>query len=93
VKLGLVYYTIGKGKEAEDAIRRGMAAGKLADPEGAKVALGHALLAQGKKQDAVNAYNSVARNSKEAPIARLWSIYARRAEEVAPPAGRGRNRL
>ena len=78
VKLGLVYWTNGKGKEAEDAIRNGMKA-KVADPEGAKVALGHALLAQGKKPEAVAAFDSVARNSKEAMIARLWSIYAKRA--------------
>jgi len=78
VKLGLIYWTIGKGKEAEDAIRAGMK-GKLADPEAAKVALGHALLAEGKKPEAVAAFDSVARNSKEAMIARLWSIYARKA--------------
>jgi len=78
VKLGLVYWTLGKGKESEDAIRNGMK-GKVADPEAAKVALGHALLAQGKKPEAVQAFDTVARNSKEAPIARLWSIYAKRA--------------
>lgn len=78
VKLGLVYWTLGKGKEAEDAIRGGMK-GKVADPEAAKVALGHALMAQGKKPEAVAAFDSVARNSKEAPIARMWSIYARKA--------------
>jgi hypothetical protein len=77
VKLGLIYYSMGKGKEAEDAIRGAMK-GKLADPEAAKIALGHALLAQGKKPDAVQAFDSVARNSKQAPIARLWSIYARK---------------
>jgi len=53
--------------------------GKVADPEAAKVALGHALMAQGKKPEAVAAFDSVARNSKEAPIARMWSIYARKA--------------
>lgn len=77
VKLGLIYYTLGKGKEAEDAIRAGMK-GKLADPEGAKIALGHALLAQGKKPEAVQAFDSVTKNSKDAPIARLWAIYARK---------------
>jgi predicted Zn-dependent protease len=79
VKLGLIYWTFGKGKEAEDAIRAGMAKGKLSDPDAAKVALGHALLSQGKKQEAVTAFDSVAKNSKAAPIARLWSIYARKA--------------
>jgi hypothetical protein len=78
VKLGLIYWTFGKGKESEDAIRAGMAKGKLGDPDAAKVALGHALLSQAKKQEAVTVFDSVARNSKEAPIARLWSIYARK---------------
>ena len=78
VKLGLIYWTIGKSKEAEEVIRASIKSGKLADPEAAKVALGHVLLAQGKKQDAVNAFDSVAKNSKQASVARLWSIYARR---------------
>jgi hypothetical protein len=78
VKLGLIYWTFGKNKESEDAIRAAMAKGKLPDPDAAKVALGHALLSQAKKQEAVTAFDSVARNSKEAPIARLWSIYARK---------------
>ena len=78
VKLGLIYWSMGKGKEAEGVIRKGMSA-KPADPEAAKVALGHALMAQGKKPEAVAAFDSVARNSKEAPIARMWSIYAKRA--------------
>jgi hypothetical protein len=78
VKLGLIYWSAGKGKEAEDAVRNGMKA-KVADPEAAKVALGHALLSQGKKPESVGAFDSVARNSKEAPIARMWSIYAKRA--------------
>jgi predicted Zn-dependent protease len=79
VKLGLIYWSMGKNKEAEEAIRAGINSGKLADPDGAKVALGHALLSQGKKQDAVQAFDSVPKNSKEAPVARLWSIYARKA--------------
>jgi hypothetical protein len=77
VKLGLIYWTYGKNKEAEDEIRAGMM-GKLADPEAAKVALGHVLLAEGKKPDAANAFGSVTRNSKSSSVARLWSIYARR---------------
>jgi hypothetical protein len=77
VKLGLIYWSFGKNKEAEDSIRAGMM-GKLADPDGAKVALGHALFSQGKKPEAIAAFDSVARNSKEAPLARLWSIYVRK---------------
>jgi len=78
VKLGLIYWSSGKNKEGEEAIRSAIANGKLADPDAAKVALGHVLLAEGKKQDAVNAFNSVAKNGKEAQIAKLWAIYARR---------------
>lgn len=78
VKLGLIYWSFGKHKEAEEAIRAGIMGGKLADPDQAKMALGHALLGQGKKQEAVSAFDSVARNSKIAPIAKLWSIYARK---------------
>jgi hypothetical protein len=76
VKLGLVYWTYGKNQEAEEAIRASMKA-KLADPEAAKMALGHVLLSTGKRPEAVQAFNSVARNSKQAGIARLWSIFAR----------------
>ncbi len=79
VKLGLILWTYGKNAEAEAAIRAAMAKGKLADPEGAKVALGHALLSGGKRPEAVTTFNSVARNSKQANVARLWSIYARRS--------------
>jgi tetratricopeptide (TPR) repeat protein len=79
LKLGSVYRSFGKHKEAEEQIRKAIATRKLTDPEAAKIALGHALLAQGKKQEAVDQYNSVARTSKQASLARLWSIYARRA--------------
>jgi predicted Zn-dependent protease len=77
IKLGLIYWTYGKNNEAEAAIRKAMS-GKLSDPDWAKVALGHVLFSEGKKADAVAAFNSVAKNSKEASIARLWSIYARK---------------
>jgi len=77
VRLGMLQWTYGKNQEAEDAIRNAMK-GKLKEPEAAKIALGHALLSGGKKADAANTFNSVARNSKEYSVARLWSIYARR---------------
>ena len=84
VRLGLILWSTGKSKEAEDAIRAGITSGKLADPEAAKVALGHALLSQGKNLDAVSAFDSVPRNSKEAPIATLWSIYAGHRRPAIP---------
>jgi len=78
VKLGLSYWTYGKNQEAEAAIRTAMATNKLTDPDWAKVALGHVLLSEGKKPEAIAAFNSVAKNSKEAPVARLWAIYVRK---------------
>jgi len=89
VKLGLLYWSSGKNQEAESVIRAAIATNKLADADGAKVALGHVLLSEGKTQDAVTAFNSVGRNSKEANIARLWAIYARHPE--AETAGAAHN--
>jgi tetratricopeptide (TPR) repeat protein len=80
VKLGLMYWSTGKDKEAEDTIRAAIATHKLSDPDWAQVALGHVLLADGKGPDAATAFTSVARNGKEANIARLWAIYARHPE-------------
>lgn len=77
IKLGLLYWSTGKDKEAEDTIRGAIASNKLADPEGAKVALGHVLLSEGKASDAATAFNSVAKNVRESNVARLWAIYAR----------------
>lgn len=93
IKLGLLYWSTGKHKEAEEAIRSAIASGKLADPDGAKVALGHVLLSEGKGTDAVTAFNSVAKNVREANVARLWAIYARhpvseKPAKAAAPAGR-----
>jgi hypothetical protein len=90
VKLCLMYWSFGKTKEAEDTVRAAIASNKLANPDAAKMALGHVLLAEGKTQDAVTAFSSVPRASKEANIARLWSIYARKPAqtEAAPPARR-----
>ncbi|HEX5282380.1 MAG TPA: hypothetical protein VFW28_20040 [Micropepsaceae bacterium] len=100
VKLGLLYWTTGKNTEAEDALRKAIASGKLADPDAAKVALGHVLLSEGKGADAATAFASVAKTSKEANIARLWAIYARhpgaaeseKAEKPEKAAERGRRR-
>ena len=80
VKLGLMNWSIGKNQDAEDTIRKAIASGKLADPDAAKVALGHVLLSEGKGGDAATAFASVAKNSKESNIARLWAIYARHPE-------------
>lgn len=82
IKLGLLYWSTGKDKEAEEAIRSAIATRKLADPDGAKVALGHVLLSEGKGTDAVTAFSSVTPNVREANISRLWAIYARHPEKA-----------
>ncbi len=79
VKLGLMYWTTGKNTEAEDVLRKAIASGKV-DADAAKVALGHVLLSEGKGGDAATTFASVAKNGKEANIARLWAIYARHPE-------------
>jgi tetratricopeptide (TPR) repeat protein len=76
LKLGLILWSYGKNADAEKYIRSAMK-GTLSDPDEAKVALGHVLFSAGKKAEAVKAFNSVGKSSKEASVARLWSIYAR----------------
>jgi hypothetical protein len=75
----LARHLVSHGKYAEgEAAIRAAAKGKSADVEGAKVTLGHALIGQGKRPEATNAYNSVNRNNKWYSVARLWSLFARR---------------
>ena len=83
-----------KFTEAEAAVRTAMKS-KLADPEAAKVTLGHALLGEGKRPEATTTYNSVNRNNKWYSVARLWSLFARRPAPVetgkqAPKQGKAK---
>ena len=78
IRLGLSMLSYGRAADAEAAIQRGIAKGGVTDADGARVALGRALLAQDKRQEAVRAFNAVPRTSPQAPIARLWSLYAQR---------------
>jgi hypothetical protein len=90
VKLGLTYWSYGKTMEAETAIRNGMK-GKLTDPEGAKQALGHVLLSEGKRPEAAQAFGSVAKtNAKQSNISRLWAIFARQNPPKEEPTARGK---
>ena len=78
VKLGESLWTYGKLPEAEAAVRKGIREGKLADPEGAKIVLGHILLSAGKKAEAAQAFTSVAKGNKWESLGRLQAIIARR---------------
>jgi hypothetical protein len=77
LRLSRIEVSTGKVAEAEATVRAA-AKGKGVDIEAAKVQLGHALLAQGKRPEAGNAYNSVSRNNKWYSVARLWSLFSRR---------------
>jgi tetratricopeptide (TPR) repeat protein len=79
VKLGLSMLSYGKAAEAEAALRQAVTEGGGGDKDAAQIGLGRALLAQGKKPDAVRAFGAVPRTSKSASVARLWSIYAQRS--------------
>jgi len=78
VKLAEIMWSYGKFKEAEGMVRKGIKEGKLTNPDHAKIILGHALLSQGNRGEALAAFNSVPRASKMGSVARLWSLYARR---------------
>ena len=83
LRLSRMQASYGKFTEAEASVRAA-AKGKGVDIEGAKVQLGHALLGQGKRPEAATAYNSVSRNNKWYSVARLWSLFSRRAAAPAP---------
>lgn len=87
LRLSRTQASYGKFAEAEATIR---AAAKVkgVDIEGAKVQLGHTLIAQGKRPDAGNAYNSVVRTNKWYSVARLWSLFSRRPAPSQAPEGK-----
>ena len=62
--------------EAESAIRRGIEKGGLANPADAQVLLGIALLEQGKKPEALQAFSDAEQNAATQPVAWAWGLYA-----------------
>jgi hypothetical protein len=74
VKLGETYFAHGKFAQAETALRRGLGKGGVRDREDAQITLGIVLLAQGKKEEAVAAFNGAGAS----PVAKLWTLYANR---------------
>jgi hypothetical protein len=74
VKLGETYFAHGKLAEAEVALRRGLGKGGVRDREDAQITLGIVLLAAGKKDEAIAAFNSAG----SSPVAKLWTLYASR---------------
>ena len=75
VKLGEKYTGMGKGPDAVNAIKAGIAKG-VTDADDAQIRLGQAYLAAGQKSDAIHAFNSVKTGNDQA-IAHMWALYAR----------------
>jgi tetratricopeptide (TPR) repeat protein len=80
VKLGESYYTYGRFDEAVAAIQKGIEKGGLKDAADAQTTLGIALLAAGKKADAVAALDKAAAAGGAAgQVAHVWSLYGKRS--------------
>jgi tetratricopeptide (TPR) repeat protein len=79
VKLGESYYTYGRFDEAIAAIQKGLEKGGLKDMADAQTTLGIALLAAGKKADAVAALDkAAAAGGAGGAVAHVWSLYGKR---------------
>jgi hypothetical protein len=79
VKIGVDQWGQGKAKDAIATIQAGMKK-PLSDKNDATIRLGMAYLGAGQKADAVKTFDSVKgpAGDKQAMIAHLWSLYARR---------------
>jgi hypothetical protein len=75
VKLGEKYTGMGKGPDAVNEIKAGIAKG-VTDAGDAQIRLGQAYLAAGQKSDALHAFNSVKTGNNQT-IAHMWALYAR----------------
>lgn len=78
IKLGEAYWSWNQLAEAQAAIERGIKKDKLKDPDEAKLRLGQVLLSAGKRGEALRAFNSIPKASKQYSIARLWALHAER---------------
>lgn len=76
VKVGYQLVTLGQADKGAQLIQQGIAKGGLKRPEDAKLMLGKAQLAAGKKPQALQTLRSVQGNDGAADIARLWAIHA-----------------
>ncbi len=75
VKVGYAYVTMGQVDQGIELIQKGIAKGKLRNPEDAKLRLGMALLQKkGQRNAAVQTLRSVRGTDGVADIARLWTV-------------------
>ncbi len=76
ITLGLAYYSFGQYNEAANAMKAGIAKGKLKNAADAQMSLGVALLKAGQKGEALKAFRA-AKSSDEVTqrMAELWALY------------------
>ena len=80
VKLGESYFTYGRYDDAIAAIQKGIDKGGLKDPADAQTTLGIVLLAAGKKDQAVAAFEkAAAAPGAAAQVAHVWTLYGKRS--------------
>jgi tetratricopeptide (TPR) repeat protein len=74
VKVGATYLSYGEPAKAIEAIKRGIAQGKLAQPDEAGILLGIAYLRADNKAEAAKAFRTVKQDPTMARIAKLWLL-------------------
>ena len=79
VNTGFAYVVSGQHEKGIDMMERGIRKGGLKRPDDARLHLGIAYLRAGQKEQAVRAFKSVQGTDGAADLARLWTLYARRA--------------
>jgi tetratricopeptide (TPR) repeat protein len=79
VNTGFAYVVGGQIEKGIDMLERGLRKGGLKRPDDARLHLGIAYLRAGQKERAVQAFKSVQGTDGTADLARLWTLYARRA--------------
>ena len=85
VKMAEALYSYGMYAEAEAAAKLAMSKGGMTDPSEAPMVLGQALVAQGKYDEAIQAFGQVQGGGPAtARITRLWTAYAKVKKN--PPA-------
>ncbi len=80
VKVGYAYVTMGQADKGVDLIEKGIAKGGLKRPEDAKLRLGQAQIAAGKKAKGIQTLKTVQGTDGAADVARLWAIQANQAQ-------------
>jgi len=75
-EVGKLYFSTGNYAKATTAFQKAVTLGGLSDADAAQAELGMALARQGKKADAVKAFDAV-KDPKFAEISRLWKMHLR----------------